>query len=140
MKAGYDFAGWFDKDGEEVTAIAKGSTGNIELTAKWNGPIEYTIAYNNVEDATNENPVAYTVESGDITLSAPTKDGYTFEGWYGNDEFNGDAITGIAKGTTGDTTLFAKWNGPIEYTIAYNNVEGATNENPEVIRFSLLLL
>jgi uncharacterized repeat protein (TIGR02543 family) len=118
VKAGYDFAGWFDKDDEEVTQIAKGSTGDTTLFAKWNA-VEYTITYNNIEGATNENPVTYTVESGDITLSAPTKNGYDFVGWYGNGEFNGDAITGIAKGTTGDTTLFAKWSDPVKYEITY---------------------
>ena len=120
VKAGYDFAGWFDKDGEEVTAIAKGSTGNIELTAKWNGPIEYTIAYNNVEDATNENPVAYTVESETIQLANAVKSGYTFVGWFDKDD---EEVTQIAKGSTGDTTLYAKWTAEV-YSITYNANEG----------------
>ncbi|MBR2090198.1 MAG: InlB B-repeat-containing protein [Fibrobacter sp.] len=131
----YTFIGWFDKDsedGQQVTEIAKGSSGDKTLYARW-AAVEYKITYT-TNDGTLpdgvENLQIYTIESEDITLPIPTKDGYDFVGWYGNGEFNGDAITGIAKGTTGDTTLFAKWNGPIEYTIIYNNVEGATNENP----------
>ena len=120
MKAGYDFAGWFDKDGEEVTAIAKGSTGDTTLYAKWTAEV-YSITYNANEGTLPDdaaNPQTYTVEDI-ITLPIPTKDGYDFVGWYGNGEFNGDAITEIAKGTTGDTTLFAKWSDPVKYEITY---------------------
>ena len=60
-------------------------------------------------DATN--PATYTVESGDITLADPTRDGYTFLGW---------TPTGfIASGSTGDKSFEATWSDPIEYNISY---------------------
>src|SRR5699024_6260120 len=34
-KTGHTFLGWFDKDDHKVTSIVKGSTGSLQLTAKW---------------------------------------------------------------------------------------------------------
>jgi uncharacterized repeat protein (TIGR02543 family) len=61
----------------------------------------------------------YTVDDA-ITLRNPADSaGYTFDGWFTNAEFEGDAVTGIAKGSTGDTTFYAKWI-PDTYTVTYN--------------------
>ncbi|MGI6736969.1 MAG: InlB B-repeat-containing protein [Anaerovoracaceae bacterium] len=35
VRKGYAFGGWYDQRGRKVTAIAKGSTGNLRLTARW---------------------------------------------------------------------------------------------------------
>ena len=116
-KDGYTFAGWTGTDlGAATTSvtIAHGSTGNREYTATWN-IITYDITYNGVEGATNPNPASYTIESEAITLDTPTKDGYTFAGWFDNAEFTGDAVTTIAAGSTGDKTLWAKWIQDLTY-------------------------
>ncbi|MBE6262269.1 MAG: hypothetical protein E7107_15945 [Prevotella sp.] len=116
-KDGYTFAGWTGTDlGAATTSvtIAHGSTGNREYTATWN-IITYNITYNGVEGATNPNPASYTIESEAITLDTPTKDGYTFAGWFDNAEFTGDAVTTIAAGSTGDKTLWAKWIQDLTY-------------------------
>ena len=130
VKPGYTFEGWYmaeDFTGEAVTEITQGSTGDITLYAKWELE-SYTITYVNVDGATNENPESYNVETETITLKAPAKAGYTFEGWYKDGEFT-DEITEIPQGSTGDITLYAKWE-LVSYTITYVNVDGATNENP----------
>ena len=44
-----------------------------------------------------------------ITLKDPVKTGYTFGGWYKAEDFTGEAVTEIAQGTTGNITLYAKW-------------------------------
>ena len=125
----YDFKGWY-KDGEftdEITEITQGSTGDITLYAKW---LEnYTITYE-LNGGTNapENPASYNVETGTITLKAPTKDKYDFKGWHKDGEFT-TQVTEITQGTTGNLTLYAKW---LEnYTITYE-LNGGTNapENP----------
>ena len=110
-KDGYTFAGWTGTDlGAATTSvtIAHGSTGNREYTATWN-IITYNITYNGVEGATNPNPASYTIESEAITLDTPTKDGYTFAGWFDNAGFTGSAVMTIAAGSTGDKTFWAKW-------------------------------
>ena len=94
-------------------------------------PIDYTITYN-LGGGTNAsgNPSTYTIQSQTITLAAPTREGYTFGGWYANSSLTGDAVTTIASGQTGDVTLWAKWT-PKQYTITYN-LSGGTNaeDNP----------
>ena len=106
----YDFKGWY-KDGEfttQVTEIPQGTTGNITLYAKWE-PVSYTITYVNVDGATNENPASYNVETGTITLKAPTKDGFAFTGWFESSDFSTTEVKEITQGSTGDKTLYARW-------------------------------
>ena len=130
VKPGYTFGGWYiaeDFTGNAVTEIPQGSTGNITFYAKW---LEnYTITYA-LDGGTNaeENPAGYNVETETITLKDPVKTGYTFEGWYKDVEFT-DKIAEITQDTTGNITLYAKWE-LVSYTITYVNVDGATNENP----------
>ena len=131
-KAGYTFEGWYmaeDFTGNAVTEIVQGTTGNITLYAKWVKEGDYTITYVNVDGATNENPASYNVETGTITLKDPVKTGYTFAGWYKDGEFT-TQVTEITQGTTGNITLYAKWE-LVSYTITYE-LNGGTNvpENP----------
>ena len=116
-KDGYTFAGWTGTgltDATTTVTIAHGSTGNREYTATWN-IITYNITYNGVEGATNSNPASYTIESEVITLDTPTKDGYTFAGWFDNAGFTGSAVTTITAGSTGDKTFWAKWIQDLTY-------------------------
>ena len=78
-------------------------------------PKEYSITYNGVEGATNPNPASYTIESEAITLDTPTRDGYTFAGWFDNAGFTGSAVTTITAGSTGDKTFWAKWIQDLTY-------------------------
>ena len=107
----YDFKGWY-KDGEftdEITEIVQGTTGNITLYAKWELE-SYTITYE-LDGGTNapENPASYNVETGTITLKAPTKDGFAFTGWFESPDFSTTEVKEITQGSTGDKTLYARW-------------------------------
>ena len=133
VKAGYTFEGWYmaeDFTGNAVTEITQGSAGDITLYAKWVKEGDYTITYV-LDGGTNapENPPSYNVETETITLKAPTKDKYVFKGWYKDGEFT-TQVTKIPQGTTGDITLYAKWE-PVSYAITYE-LDGGTNapENP----------
>ena len=130
-KAGYNFGGWYlDAEfTEKVTQIVKGTTGNITLYAKFT-IIEYTISYV-LNGGTNAetNPASYTVETETITLADAARAGYSFDGWYSNAEFK-EKVTRIAKGTTGDITLYAKWE-LINYPITYKLAGGALAEGEE---------
>ncbi len=58
----------------------------------------------------NPNPKKYTVATEEIILEAPlAKDGYEFIGW--TDE-NGNTVTSIKKGSTGDISLTGNWAHP----------------------------
>ena len=113
----------------QVTTIAQGSTGEVELYAKFS-PISYPITYN-IDNGINDaaNPAGYTIESADIILADATKDGYTFLGWYSDSAFSSQVST-IAQGGTGKVELYAKFS-PISYPITYNIDNGINDEaNP----------
>lgn len=127
-KAGCEFIGWFTDPSftKEITIIDTSLGTNIELYAKWN-LTEYTIVYNNVEDAVNNNPLTYTAEYSSVSLLDPTKEGYEFDGWYIDSLFVNE-ITSINTSNLSDLVLYAKWN-LTEYTITYLNVDDAINNN-----------
>ena len=124
-KTGYAFGGWYSDAAfkNPITKIAHGSTGHVTLYAQWVVEGEYTIGYE-LNGGTNAetNPGTYTVETETITLADPTRTGYTFGGWYSESTF-ATLVTQIAKGSTGDKMLYAKWT-PIKYTIKYNATIG----------------
>ena len=63
------------------------------------------------------------------TLPKLEKEGYTFAGWYSEQE-GGTEITGETLVTaTGDHTIYARFI-PINYKIDYYGADGATNTNP----------
>lgn len=114
-KKGYTFEGWYDENDNEVTGIPADSTGDKVFYAKWK-VINFQITYE-LDGGTNnaDNPNLYTIEDDKIVLSNPTKDGYTFDGWY--DE-NGEEVTGIPAGSTDNKVFYAKWE-VINYSITY---------------------
>lgn len=75
----------------------------------------YSLFYADLEDGENPNPDRYAPARG-LTLVSPTRTGYLFGGWYGED---GKKVTAIAKGTHGDLTLRAGWTA-ISYTLSFN--------------------
>lgn len=110
-KTGYTFDGWFADEALTQLAdisIEKGNTGNIVLYAKFT-VIEYAIEYvlygGTIEDGPN--PSIYTVED-EIDLIEPILSGYEFDNWRLSN-INGEIITKIEKGTTGNLTLHATY-------------------------------
>ncbi|NCA67928.1 MAG: hypothetical protein EOM87_07695, partial [Clostridia bacterium] len=105
---GYTFIEWQDIEGEKVTSIPKGSSGEITLKAVWE-IIDYTITYNNTFDLDNTNASGYNVETSTITLSNLSgRTGYTFNGWY-TAPTDGTKKTDIEKGSYGNLQLYARW-------------------------------
>jgi len=92
----YTFVGWL-----EGARIPTGSMGNRLFTALWE-PIRYSITYV-LDGGTNniDNPSYYTIESPDIILQDPVRDGYIFMGW-------AEGAT-IPEGSTGNKTFTALW-------------------------------
>ena len=91
-----------------MTVIPAGSTGDKTFYAKWE-VIIYSITYivDNQSYSVNEKYETYNIETGlDALPAAPEKEGYTFTGWY--DE-NDTKVTGIPAGRTGNREFRAKW-------------------------------
>lgn len=128
---GYEFSGWYQKPAD---IGVKAKFEKLYMAKEWKlygkfTPIEYTIQYvYNDGKATSTNPTTYTVESDTITLADATGAdwGKTFLEWH--DE-NGQKITEIPTGSTGDRVITAYWNWPVHlhYLDKDNNeIESAT--------------
>ena len=104
---GYRMAGWYSATDyiTVVQQIKKGSVGDTTLYAKLNKI--YKITYVGTDKPRCD--TLYTVDDN-ITLRNPADSaGYIFGGWFTNAEFEGDAVTQIVAGASGDTTFYAKW-------------------------------
>ncbi|MBP5683635.1 MAG: InlB B-repeat-containing protein, partial [Bacilli bacterium] len=78
---------------------------DVTVYAKWT-PTKYTITYN-LDGGEAENPVEYTIESDDIKLNNPEKEGHRFVDWKdGEDHSLGMEVT-IPKGSTGNKVFNA---------------------------------
>lgn len=123
-RTGYIFKGWYMGE-NRVLAIPVGTTGNVDVSAKWE-PITYTIDFDTNGGLPTLSSIDYTIESDSFTLQEITKVGYTFDGWY-----NGETkVTEITTGTYGNMTLVAKWTADL-YSISYDLADGVNSpENP----------
>lgn len=97
---GYTFAGW-----EPV--VADKVTGNATYTAKWEAK-SYTVTYNS-NGGTVVKPETVTYGNKATKPTNPTRSGYTFAGWYTDNEkfFNKYDFNTLV---TGNIILYAKWN------------------------------
>lgn len=126
VRDNYTFVDWYSSSSlsDDYLKLYKADydIGDLYLYAKWIAN-EYTINYNT--DAENlDNPATYTIEDGDIILEEPTKAGYTFVGWYLDENFT-TPCTKIASGTTGNLNLYPKWN-PNTLNVTYILPDGTT--------------
>ena len=101
-RTGYTFNGW------NTTLATNMPAENLTYTAQWN-VVTYTITYENLNGASNSNPISYDVESETITLQDPgNRDDFAFGGWYSDADYT-TSVTQIPQGSTGNITLYAKW-------------------------------
>ena len=110
---GYTFAGWSTKaDGtvefEDESVYTMGADSEVTLYAIWS-PVTYKITYE-LNGGKAENITEYSIETGEFSLSAPTRAGYTFTGWSGSNLTGEDNLTvTITDGTYGDLSFVAHW-------------------------------
>lgn len=109
-KTGYDWHGWYTMEngnGDLVTALPLNSTGNKNYYAYFT-PHSYTITYELYGGShVISNPYTYTIED-DIILNPAEKANYIFDGWYTDTSWT-TRFERIIPGTTGNITLYAKW-------------------------------
>lgn len=103
----YTFTGWSDANTDETRQMA--ITGDINMTANF-APRTYTILWKNEDGSATletDGSQAYGTATA-FNAAAPTKSGYTFDGW--TTEANGEGalyIDGNTPAVTGDATYFA---------------------------------
>ena len=113
-KDGFTFGGWFTD--EALTApynFESAVTDNLTLYAKWDEVVKvYKIEFVTGDESISIEPVE--VNEGDTPLmpTDPTRDGYTFGGWFTDEEFKVELDE--SKAITANVTLYAKWDKIIE--------------------------
>lgn len=113
-KTGYEFAGWYDNEnctGTEVKEISATDTGDKEYWAKWT-PQTYqvTFEYHGADggDTIASKNVTYNSKYG--TLPTSSRTGYTFKGWYTEENGQGNEVNAETTVTTATAhTLHAYW-------------------------------
>lgn len=111
-KKGHTFSGWYTSatDGTKVTETTPVKiTEPQTLYAHWTANI-YNITYKSgTETLSGLNPTTYTYGDGATLPATATKEGYTFKGWYANEDLTGKPVTSISTDETEDKTFYAKW-------------------------------
>lgn len=150
-RTGYTFNGWWDatSGGKQYYSHSAGTiasannwdkTGTQTLYAQWIAK-EYTITLDRESGSTGAESATATFDSGTLTgWSAPTKTGYTFGGYYSDDNGTGTLVistAGVLQNSVtisavnwtdasghwikdGGVTVYAKWTAN-EYTISYKD-------------------
>lgn len=123
-REGYDFGGWFKETSymTKVTQIKKGSYGDLTLYGKWIKV--YTLTYELNGGTKANSRTSYTSETETFALGeAEGREGFTFAGWFDNADFEGDAVTEIPQGSSGDKTFYAKWVPDEPEVVVYGAVQ-----------------
>ena len=123
----YTFTGW----SPELSEV----TGNVTYTAQFSDSLNtYNITYN-LNNGTNAsgNPSRYTYGTA-VTLAAPTRTGYTFDGWFENADFTGKAVTEIPADATEAKTFYAKWTAN-KYTVTFDANEGTVTPESKTVTY-----
>lgn len=116
IKENHTFAGWYNGDKKfDFTTVP---TGDVTLTAKWDIN-KYTVKF--VSD--HGSFADQTIEHGKLIdtdkLTIPEVEGYTFDGWYAEDNTKFDFTQPI----TSNTTVYAKWT-PKDYEVSFVTEHG----------------
>ena len=75
------------------------------------------------------NVTQYIYGQGAVLPTDVTKTGYTFAGWYADENFSGDPVTLIGKIDTGKKVFYAKWNPVRDKLISITSPDPITVEN-----------
>ena len=135
-KVGYTFAGWFtEEEGEAVKRVTEETLVNVTrdhtIYAHWTAN-NYTITFDGAGGVPSQasKGVTYDNEYGDLP-SVGERTGYTFVGWFTEEEGRGERITNnMNMSTPNNQTLHAHWT-LNNYIISFVFNNGAEN----VVRF-----
>lgn len=106
-KENHTFAGWYNGDEKfDFGADTTNAPNVLELVAKWDIN-QYTVQFVSDYGSFADKPIEYggTIKPGELTI--PDVDGYTFGGWYADE--NRTIEFDFTKPITSNTTVYAKW-------------------------------
>ena len=95
-----------------------------ELTVQWTAPTYAVTLNTNGGTINNGNVTEYTYGVGATLPTDVTRTGYTFKGWYDNENLTGSPVTAIGGAGTGNKEYWAKWE-INQYTITFDTNGGS---------------
>ena len=123
-KTGYDFLGWYtEKTSGQKVEYKKMPALSQKLYAHWRAST-YTLTYdpNGGICTVTSKKVTFTSTYG--TLTTPTRDGYTFLGWYTEKDEGTAIVDSTVVAIPNDHTIYAHWKKRDPFTIRFDTNEG----------------
>ncbi|MGE7110556.1 InlB B-repeat-containing protein, partial [Lysinibacillus sp. NPDC047702] len=130
-KANHTFGGWYTSSAMDTPFNFNNAiTGDIVVYAKWN-PVKYTVSFGVAGGSAVSNQTVDHGGKASHPTPAPTKAGYTFDGWYTSNAyttpFDFDSVITV------DTTIYAKWNPvTVTHTVSFDVAGGSTVSNQTI--------
>ena len=122
-KENHTFAGWYNGDEKfDFDADTTNAPNVLKLVAKWDIN-QYTVQFVSEHGSFADQTIEHGKPIDTDKLTIPEVEGYTFDGWYAEDNTKFDFTQPI----TGDTKVYAKWekNAPVLPDTYALNVSGA---------------
>ena len=128
-RKGYTFKGWYTNsnfDGSAIRTVSATEYGNKTFWAKWLVNT-YKVTFDAKGGVMHSGGFdSYIYGVGASLPTNVTKTGYTFDGWYLDEDCNIASSSVISVNETGDKTFYAKWN-VNTYNVIFVTNEGVIN-------------
>lgn len=131
-RSGYVFGGWYSKasGGTKILSTSTvDNSGSCTYYAHWNSLV-YTVTY--AANGGSVSPLSTTVTKGTTysDFPTPTREGYTFTGWY----TSAGASASIVPYTTTTKTLYAHWSGN-NYSLIFDGNGGTVSTSSMTVAY-----
>ena len=129
VRTGYEFKGWYSNSNftsEVMTSISGDEKGDMDMYAKWAACVYQVSLQTNEGSIHSGNVTSYTYGYGAMLPTDVTKLGYTFGGWYDNEDCLGDRIYSIPSTEINNKVFYAKWD-VNTYNVTFVTSEGIIN-------------
>ena len=117
---------WLGSNGNSYAPGGSVPADVTELTVQWTAPTYAVTLNTNGGTINNGNVTSYTYGVGATLPTDVTRTGYTFKGWYYNENLTGSPVTAISNIETGNKEYWAKWEANA-YTVTLNTNGGTIN-------------
>lgn len=120
-KGNHTFAGWYNGDEKfDFDADTTNAPNVLNLVAKWDIN-KYTVQFVSDHGSFADQTIEYggTIDTGKLTI--PQVEGYTFDGWYTDDNYS--KKFDFTKPITSNTTVYAKWTAK-DYKVSFITEHG----------------
>ena len=114
---------WLGSNGKLYAPGASVPADVTELTVQWTAPTYAVTLNTNGGTINNGNVTEYTYGVGATLPTDVTRTGYTFKGWYYNENLTGSPVTAIGDTETGNKEYWVKWE-INQYTITVKPENG----------------